>query len=472
MIDLKDKDVLVIGLGRRGQAACELLRRQGARVMAVDPANTPALQEQAAALRPMGIEVALGASDLPKKTYSLAVVTPAVLPGERLLRAVSERNVPLVGELELGFQHAKCLAIGITGTNGKSTTAGLIEQLLLSNNRKTVLSGDPVRPVCSIADQTRELDFLLLQVSASQLEHIEFFRPAVAVLLNIAPDHSDRYPTAEEYIRASGEIFKNQQAFDWAIIQSEALSRLRELKVPIPGKIISFSASDPEADLHLDRGLIISRVGNWAGPLIDMDECRLRGPHNAENIMAALAVGHVLRLPIETMRDPIKTREAGPHRFQFVEEINGVQFIDDSKAANLDALRKALLAARPAPQNQPNIWLIAGGQEKNFEFHDLGPLLSRRVRKAFLLGEASEKLRAAWSLFTPCKVSGSLVEAVVEAAQNADPGDVVLFSPACSSFDQFLKSQNRGDEFCAAVKSISRGAEPGSPYGMGKSPEN
>jgi UDP-N-acetylmuramoylalanine--D-glutamate ligase len=464
---LANKDILVVGLGGRGQAACELLRRHGARVFGVDAADTEDLRESADRLRPLGIEVALGVSTLPHRSFSLAVVSPAVRRTQELFQAVAKTNVPMIGELELGFQQAKCLSIAIAGTNGKGTTAELVERILATNHRKTVLSGHRARPVCSVVEQSRELDFLILQVNSFQLELTEFFRPAVAVLMNLAPDHLDRYANAEDYIRANARLFHNQQQFDWAIIQSEALARLRALKLPVPAKTITFSAQDQSADIHLDRGLLISRLANWEGPLLDIDHCQMRGPHNAENLMAALAVGHVLRLPLETMVAPLKTYKAGPHRFELVAEVNGVQFINDSKATNLDALHKALLGARQAPGGGPNIWLIAGGQDQGVEFHDLGPVLSKRVKQAFLVGEASEKIRAAWSLFTPCKESASLLEAVVEAAQNATSGDVVLLSPACSSFDQFRNYQERGERFCAAVKSISSGVVGRSPKGMG-----
>src|SRR2546425_2102033 len=179
------------------------------------------------------------------------------------------------------------------------------------------------RSICSVGEQTRDLDFMLLQVNAFQLEATEFFRPAVAVLMNVAPDHLDRYANASDYVRANARLFCNQQAFDWAIVQSEALARLRQLDLPVPGKTITFSATDVTADIHLERGLLLSRVANWSGPLLDMDHCQLRGPHNAENLMAALAVGHVLRLPLEAMLEPMKAFAAGPHRFELVAEING-----------------------------------------------------------------------------------------------------------------------------------------------------
>src|SRR5207302_90788 len=183
---------------------------------------------------------------------------------------------------------------------------------------------------------------------------------------------------------------------------------LRELDLPEAAKTITFSTTYREADIHMERGLLLSRIPNWSGPLLDMDHCQIRGPHNAENLLAALAVGHALRLPLEAMTDPLKTFSTGRHRCEMVAEIDGVQFIDDSKASNLNALEKALLTARSAPGSEPNIWLIAGGHDQGLEFHDAGPVLSKRVKRAFLFGEASEKIRAAWSLFTPCMLVDSL----------------------------------------------------------------
>jgi UDP-N-acetylmuramoylalanine--D-glutamate ligase len=438
-------------------------------VVGVDTADTQALRDSADHLRPLGVEVSLGVSSPPKRNFNLAVISPAVASTQQLVQEVMRSNVPLIGELELGFQQSKCLAIAIAGTNGKGTTAELVERMLTNNHRKTILTGHRARPVCDVVEKTKDLDFLVLQANSFQLEMTQYFRPAVAVLMNLAPDHLDRYASADEYARVHARLFRNQQTFDWAIIQSEALARLRALDLPVPGKVITFSAHDQSADITLDRGLLISRLANWPGPLLDMDHCQVRGPHNAENLMAALAVGHVLRLPLDTMVDSMKTYTAGPHRFEMVAEINGVQFINDAKASNLDALKKALMAARPGSGGEPNIWLVAGGQNKGLEFHDAGPLLSKRVRQAFLFGEAREKIRSAWSLFTPCKVFDSLIEAVTEAAKRAGSGDVVLFSPACSSLDQFRNYQQRGQIFCETVKSISRGAAGDSPKAMGKS---
>jgi UDP-N-acetylmuramoylalanine--D-glutamate ligase len=465
---LEDKTVLVIGLGDRGRAACELLVRRRARVTAVDIADTPDLRRSTEALRVIGVDVTLGATTLPRESFDLAILSPAVPRKDPLVQQVLQEQIHLISELELGFQQSSCLSLAVAGTNGKSTTATLIQHILANNHRKTSIAGDRHHPLCAQVDETRQLDCLVLQVNAFQLEQTEFFRPIVAVLTNLAPDHLDRYATPAEYVAAHAGLFRNQQAFDWAVVQSDALAKVREAGLALPSKLITFSATNPSAELYVDRGLLISRIPGWSGPLLDMDHCQLRGPHNAENILAALAVGHILRVPLEEMAESVKTFAGGPHRFETVAEVGGVRYINDSKATNLDALSKALMAVPSAPGGAANVWLIAGGRDKGLDYHDVGPLISKKAKHVFLVGESREKLRAAWSLFTPCTVIDSLVEAVHEAARNAASGDVVLLSPACSSFDQFRNYQNRGETFCEAVKSISRGAPSENPNIAGR----
>jgi UDP-N-acetylmuramoylalanine--D-glutamate ligase len=463
MLDLTDKSVLVIGLGGRGRAASSLLQRAGAKVTAIDSADTDELREVTRQLESGGVKVKLGVSSVPSDPFDFAVISHAISVRSSLVKTLADRQIPVIGEFELGWRLAKCLSIAVSGTNGKGTTAELIEQLLLQNDRRTILAGHGARPICSVADQTADLDFLVLQVNAFQLETTEFFRPAVAVLLNTTPDHFDRYATQEEYLREYEKLFRHQQAFDWAIVQTESLAHLKKLGIVPPSKTITFSAHDQTSDLYLDRGLILSRLPNWKGPLLDTNQCQLRGPHNAENLMAALAVGRAVRLSLENMVSTLKNCAPGRHRFEPVHEENGIQIINDSKAINPGALHQALLAARPGEAGKPNVWLIAGGRDNGVDFHSVSPLISKRVKGAILIGESREKIRSAWSLFTPCTVAGSLLEAVTEAAKNAVPGDVVLLSPACSSFDQFQNYQQRGEKFCEIVKSISWGRGPTNP---------
>ena len=468
MFVLENKSVLVIGLGASGVAACELSRLHGAKVTVVDNADTASLRAQAEKLRALGVEVRLGQTAPPDQTFDLAVLSPGIPLANPLAQGITQRKIPLIGELELGWQQSQCRSIAITGTNGKTTTTELVERLLTHGHLKTVAAGNIGLPLSSVAGRGKELDWLTLEVSSFQLETIKHFRPAVAVLMNITPDHLDRYAGMADYARAKGRVFRNQEAFDWAIVQSEALAQLRSLGVNIPSKTITFSAQNRRADIYLDRGLLISRMPDWPGPLLNMERGQLRGPHNAENLMAALAVGRVLRLPLEGMVEALASYAPAPHRCERVAEINGVQYVNDSKATNVDAVAKAIQAMPAGPNpHDPNIWLLAGGKDKGFDYHDIGPLLSQRVKGAFIFGETREKIRAAWSLFTACAPVSTLLEAVSEAAKNAVPGDVVLLSPACSSFDQFQNYQHRGEVFRQAVRELEKDrragpAEPGS----------
>src|SRR5215510_6780954 len=252
MQGLENKRVLVIGLGASGLAACDLLQRRGAKIVAVDSADTSLLRDHSALMRARGIQVELNATKPPAAPFDFTVMSPGVPTEILLAREASERGIPILSELELGYQHSLCLNIAITGTNGKTTTTELVERLLTHNHIKTLAAGNVGLPICAVADRTRELDFLTLEVSSFQLEHIEFFRPIIGVLLNITPDHLDRYPRMADYVQAKARLFRNQQAFDWAIIQSEALAQLRSLGISIPSKTITFSANNRRADIYWD----------------------------------------------------------------------------------------------------------------------------------------------------------------------------------------------------------------------------
>ncbi|NBR84779.1 MAG: UDP-N-acetylmuramoyl-L-alanine--D-glutamate ligase [Verrucomicrobia bacterium] len=471
MFRLQDKNVLVIGLGLSGAAAARLLVARGARVAAMDNSDTPVLRREAEELRDLGVRVELDLRLPPAGQFDFAVVSPGVALDSLLVKELRQREIPVIGELELGWQQAVCLNVAVTGTNGKTTTTELIEHVLTHCHKRTLAAGNIGKPLCSVVDESKQLDYLTLEVSSFQLETIRFFRPAVAVLLNITPDHLDRHHTMAEYARAKARMFENQQPFDWAVVQTEALAQLRTLGVKVPSKLITFSAQNRRADIHLDRSLIISRIEDWVGPLIDLEKTNLRGPHNAENVMATLAVGRVLRLPLEQMVEAITSFRPGAHRCELIAEINGIKFVNDSKATNVDAVAKALQTMPAAQPGEANVLLIAGGRDKGLDYHDLGPLLAQRVKHAFLLGETREKLRASWSLFTPCTLADSLLEAVNDAARNAALGDIVLLSPACSSFDLFRDYRHRGEVFRQAVEQLERtsngGVAPGNPTNGG-----
>ena len=448
-MDWAAKKICVFGLGRSGVAAAELLLQHGATVTVVDTAESPALQQTARALTAKGATCYLGVNEIPN-AFDLAVISPGVRLDLPMLVSLRARGVLVLGELELGWQFTECPAIAITGTNGKTTTTELVASLLGQAQRRTVAAGNIGTPLCAMAGQSRELDAVTLEVSSFQLETITEFRPTIGVLLNLAPDHLDRHGSMENYIRAKARLFENQKLFDYAIVQLEALRELEKLNLAPPSKIITFSATDISADLHLDRSLLVSRLPDWAGPILDLADCSLDGLHNVENLLATLAVGHCLKISVAKMKNVLSTCRAGPHRCETVIEINGVYFVNDSKATNVHALCSAL-RAMPLGVTPKNIWLIAGGQDKGLDFHAAGPEIARRVKGALLLGEAREQISAAWALFSPCELVANLVEGVAEARRKAVPGDVVLLSPACASFDQFDSYEHRGRVFCQAV---------------------
>ncbi len=456
MDDLANKKVVVVGLDASGLAACSLLNRHGARVSAIASSAEKPSQKGTAELKALGISLV---TEKNLKGFDLAIHSSQTSPRDPVVAALAAAGVPAISDLELGARGLFCLSIAISGTNGKTTTAELIANMLANSQRKTVRAGASGEPICNVVEQSRELDFVTLDLNSFQVESTEHFRPAVAVITNLRSDHMDQYARLSDYARAVGKVFKNQQVFDWAIVQSEALAHLRALEVPIPSKVITFSANNRRADLFLDRGLLISALPNWAGPLFNMDQCALLGPHNSENVMAALAIGHVLKLPLEEMISALKAYRPGPHRLELVSESNGVRFINNSKAMNVDAVAQSIEALPSGRGAEPNIWLIAGGKDKSLDFHDIGPLLARRVKGAFLLGESREKMRAAWSLFTPCTLVDSLLEAVSKAAERAEAEDYVLLSPACSSLDMFQSYQHRGELFREAVQQVVSNAD-------------
>ena len=458
MFKLKGKRVLLIGLGSRGRSACRLLCASGASVVAVDCKDNDHLQRETKPLAKLGAEVHLGlAKPLAKllDDVELGVISVGGIRATAWVSALQKLDISMIGELELGFQQLRCLNIAVTGTNGKTSTAKLIERVLSGTQRETRLAGKVDCPVGDAVDGSKELDYLIVAVNSFQLELTQFFSPTVAVLTNITSDHMDHYGSMAEYVKAKARMFANQQPFDWAIIQSEALAQIRSIGIEIPSKIITFSSSNRRADISLDRGLIVSRVPGWEGPLLDFNECQLQGAHNAEIIMAALAVGRVLRIPLEQSALVLRNHPALPHRCEIVAEIGGVSYINDSRSTNLAALEKSLSSMKPGSGGNSNIWLLAGGRDKAGAYHDIGPLLSNKVKAAFLMGETREKLRAAWSLFTPCRLVDSLEEGVQQAAELAEEGDAILLSPASEDSGTVNGYQHRGEMFRRSVELLA-----------------
>ena len=445
-----DMAVCVLGLGRSGKAAVEWLQTTGAKVTAVDGHATPELQQWAAQL-PEEIVCRLVERAVMADRFDLAVVSPGVPLDQPQVASLRARGVPVWGELELGWSASQCPAIAITGTNGKTTTTEWVTQLLAETRREVMSAGNIGRPLCEVLPQTRKLDAVVLEVSSFQLETIDAFRASVAVLLNLAEDHLDRHGSMENYARVKARLFENQKPFDWAIIQFEAWEQLQALNVMIPGKVVTFSVRNNSADVYVDNNRVISRLPEVEGPVLDLAECMLEGTHNAENLMAAWLVGRAMKLLPAEMVPVLQTLRTGEHRCELVAECGGVRFYNDSKATNVLALESALRSMPPAKQAVRNVWLIAGGQGKGMDYQPAASAVGERVKEAWLIGASAAEIQSAWSPFAPCNLAADLIEAVAEAGRNAAPGDVVLLSPACASFDMFDSYQHRGNQFRAAV---------------------
>ncbi len=436
--DYKNKNVGVLGAGRSGKAAALLLAEEGAKVTMLDSAP----EEKLASLEPLrarGVYLLCGPlAEEDPTVYDLGVYSPGIDPELALARNFSRKNIPTIGELELGWQFCRVPVIGITGTNGKTTTTELTAQMLNACGQRTVACGNIGKPLVEAARESDDLAVLTVEVSSFQLETIREFHPEISVWLNFAPDHLDRYRSIREYHEAKLRIFENQTADDTAVINaSEDLPGLK-------ARVTTFSAWRNGGDFSLGDGWILYRQK----PVLNLAEAQLRGPHNAENMMAALAIGHARGLSFEEMVPPLCAYRAQLHRLELVRTIDGVDYINDSKATNLDALEKALLSA-----TKP-IVLIAGGKDKGFAFDLIAPLVARKVRRAILIGEIGQRVAHDWSEATGCEVASSLGAAVERAQAIAQPGETVLFSPGTSSFDMFKSYADRGDQFRAFVRGL------------------
>ena len=434
----KNKHVAVLGAGRSGKAAAHLLVEEGARVTLLDSAPEEKLTG-IERLRERGVYILSGPlADEDPTVYDLGVYSPGIDPELALARNFARKNIPIIGELELGWQFCRVPAIGITGTNGKTTTTELIAQMLNACEQPTMACGNIGKPLVEAAREGEDLVVLTVEVSSFQLETIREFHPQVAIWLNFAPDHLDRYRSIREYREAKLRIFEKQTPDDTAVVNvAEELPGLK-------ARVVTFSAWSDQGDFSLGDGWILYRQQR----VLNLAEAKLRGPHNAENMMAALAVGCARGLSFEKMVPPLCAYRAQLHRLELIRTINGVDYINDSKATNLDALEKALLSAtRP-------IVLIAGGKDKGFAFDSIAPLIARKVRHVLLIGEIASRIAHDWREAAKCELAPSLGAAVERAQAIAHSGETVLFSPGTSSFDMFKSYADRGDQFRALVRGL------------------
>ena len=440
-MDVKGKEVVVLGLGISGMEAAKLLKSHGANVTVRDDADNKApVLERAAALRQLGITVELGKAIQESTAFDFCVLSPGIDPNTPLVRRLSQAGLPTFGELELAYRFCACPIVAITGTNGKTTTTELVNAVLAAGGKRTMASGNIGTAFSAAVRGSQDLDVMVVEDSTFQLEHICDFRPRVSVHLNLTPDHLDRYKSMEEYEAAKWEIFRNQTPDDVAIVNANL--RLP----PIRAKRVTISAAGDAADYQLVDGWLVAH----GKQVLEQSRTNLIGPHNAENMLAALAVADLYEIPREATIRALCAYHPLPHRLEKVAEIGGVTFLNDSKATNIDALEKALMAMRTP------VVLIAGGKDKGLDFTGLRTLVREKAKAVVLIGTMTEKLFAAWNSAVPCTRATTLADAVEKAHALAQSGDVVLLSPGCSSFDMFKSFEDRGDQFRELVRARAK----------------
>ena len=411
-MNFKGKKILVVGLGISGQAAVRFLRDRGAIVTDTDQRRD-------------------GDPDLKIfREKDLIVISPGVplsLPG---LKEARRLRIPVLGEFGLAAQLLKVPIIAVTGTNGKSTTVTLITQMLEAGGKRVALAGNIGKPLVEVVMENKPLDWVVTEVSSYQLETVEKFHPKISVLLNITEDHLDRYDSFRQYAQAKFRIFKEQGPRDF-LIYNEEDGVIRRAVRGVRAKKIGFSQK------------------GFSKREYSLENVKLVGLHNRENMMASILVARTAGISRQNIQRVLDRFEGLPHRTQFVRNRAGVRYYDDSKGTNVDAVVKSL-----SDFPDKSVILIAGGRDKGGSYRPLRKMVKKKVKRAILIGEARQNIGKALSGVTQVDIMDGLEDAVPRAARLSKPGDVVLLSPACSSFDQFKDYKERGDLFCGLVKRL------------------
>jgi UDP-N-acetylmuramoylalanine--D-glutamate ligase len=453
MMELKDKRVLVVGLGKSGVASALFLKARGARVTVSDTKSGDELRNEIPSLLDHGITVETGGHG--ERTFrgqDLIIVSPGVPVDAPLLVQARAMGEAVIGEIELAAQFLPGPIVGITGSNGKTTTTTLTGEILTAGGLPTLVGGNIGTPAIALAERAKRETVVVLEVSSFQLETIQTFRPKVAVVLNVTPDHLDRHRTFEAYVDAKARIFENQGGNDFAVLNEDDPTCVN-MAARTRAQVFWFSRQkEVKRGAWVHEGNILFRDGrelhkNAQREVMLVSEIPLKGAHNLENVLAAVCAGALMGCAPEKIRQAVRDFKAVEHRLEFVATIRGVDYYNDSKATNVDATIKAL-ESFPA-----NIHLILGGKDKGSDYSVLNELLRQRVKRVYTIGAAAGKIE---SQIKGVEVvhAETLENALRKAHAVAMPGDVVLLAPACASFDQFKNYEERGRVFKEIVRGL------------------
>jgi UDP-N-acetylmuramoylalanine--D-glutamate ligase len=448
-MELTNRRVLVVGLGKSGVASALFLKSHGARVTVSDSKPEAELRNEILPLLEHGIAVETGGhGDRTFRGQDLIVVSPGVpvdSPQIVLARGLGE---PVIGEIELAAQFLRGSIVAVTGANGKTTTTSLTGEIIKAGKFPALVGGNIGTPAITFVDQATPETWIVLEVSSFQLETIVEFRPRIAVVLNITPDHLDRHKTFANYVSAKARIFENQRPEDFSVFNLDDAASAG-LANRTRAQLFWFSRKKEVEKGAFVRGAhIFFRDGHGEREVMPLAEIPLKGAHNLENVLAATSAGALVGCQPAQIREAVRNFKAVEHRLEFVAKIAGVDYYNDSKATNVDATIKAL-ESFPA-----NIHLILGGKDKGSDYTVLNDLLRQRVKRVYTIGAAAAKIESQIQGAAEIEHSETLESAVRRASGAAQPGDIVLLAPACASFDQFQNYEHRGRVFKEVVHSL------------------
>jgi UDP-N-acetylmuramoylalanine--D-glutamate ligase len=451
MMDLKNKRVLVVGLGKSGLSAAMFLRAQGARVTVSDTRSAVALAKEIPALLEAGIMVESGGHGLLTfRRQDLIVVSPGVPMDTPEVKQVVAFGLTVIGELELASRYLQGQVVAITGSNGKTTTTTLVGKIFSDAGVPTQVGGNIGLPVIDLVAKSTPETVNVLEVSSFQLETVEEFHPRIAVILNITPDHLDRHGSFEKYVAAKERIFEQQGAEDALVLNGD--DRVTQMcAARAKSEVFWFSRTKAvRKGAFVRDGVIVwvEKEGGVTEPVMPVSEVHLKGAHNIENVLAAVCAARLAKVSVESIRASVASFTAVEHRLELVRKLNGVEFYNDSKATNVDATMKAVASF------SKGVHLILGGKDKDSDYGLMAELLKERVKAVYTIGSAAEKIERQLHGVVKMVAAGTMQSAVAEAAKAAVSGDVVLLSPACSSFDQFENYEHRGRVFRQLVNEL------------------
>jgi UDP-N-acetylmuramoylalanine--D-glutamate ligase len=450
-MELKNKRVLVVGLGKSGLAAALFLRDRGARVTVSDTRSAKELAKEIPMLLEAGIMVESGGHGLLTfRRQDLIVVSPGVPLDTPEVAQAQTFGLTVIGELELASRFLQGEVVAITGSNGKTTTTTLVGKIFTDAGLPTLVGGNIGLPVIDLIAESRPETWSVLEVSSFQLETTVEFRPRIALVLNITPDHLDRHKTFERYAAAKARITAQQTPEDFLVLNAED-KPTQMLAATTRAQVFWFSATrqiKQGAFVHGESIFFLAKEGGKPEPVLPLAEIPLRGAHNVENVLAAVCAAKLAGIASESIRASVASFHAVEHRLEPVRTLRGVTYYNDSKATNVDATLKAI-ASFPS-----GIHLILGGKDKNSDYTQLAPLLRERVAAVYTIGSAAEKIERELAGVVKMVSAATLASAVSTAASEAKHGDVVLLAPACSSFDQFDSYEHRGRVFRECVMQL------------------